>query len=201
MSIALAAAGMPELSRQRVLSVVGLSLPIAITRLVPQADEATVLKIADHFRTVFGNLRNDPNYSEPLYDGMVELIYALAAKDDYLLSVATGKSRRGMNALLDRLDLHAQFISVQTADTHPSKPHPSMIETALRDAGVEADRAVMIGDTTYDIEMAKNAGVAAIGVSWGYHPAGDLTHAGAHAIAEDANGLMQAIEQSLQSDT
>ncbi len=201
MSQAIAAASLPPIPREKILAIIGLSLPTAIAQLMPDTDEPTVQKITADYRTAFQELRKDPGYHEPLYDGMLDLIHQLAAKDDHLLGVATGKSRRGMNVLFDRLDLHAHFVTVQTADTHPSKPHPSMIETALRHAGVEAKRAVMIGDTTYDMEMAQNAGVRAIGVSWGYHPARDLKRYGADAIASDAAGLLLTIEQSLQTDT
>ncbi|MEO1609783.1 MAG: HAD-IA family hydrolase [Pseudomonadota bacterium] len=198
MSRALMISGLPQMPRRHILSVVGLSLPVAVAHLLENVDEATVMQVVNDYRTAFRELRNDPAHSEPLYDGMLALVHTLAARDDRLLGVATGKSRHGMKSLFDRLDLHAHFITVQTADTHPSKPHPSMIEAALREAGVEPDCAVMVGDTTFDMEMARNADVTAIGVAWGYHPAEQLVRCGASRVAVDADDLLQAIDQSLQ---
>jgi len=197
MSRALAAAGLPPAPRERILSGVGLSLPLTIERLLDGADKSTVTHIAASYRTAFRELRNDPAYQEPLYDGMLQLIQTLSGRNNHLLGMATGKSMRGVKSVFDRLKLQAHFATVQTADTHPSKPHPSMIETALRETGVEARHAVMIGDTTFDIEMARNAGVKAIGVAWGYHSTDSLLNSGALAVAKDATGLLQAIDQPL----
>ena len=197
MSRAFTINGLPQLPCERLLSVVGLSLPVAIAHLLERADEATIMQVANDYRAVFRELRSGSAHSEPLYSGMLELIKSLAARDDHLLGVATGKSRRGMKALFDRLGLHTYFTTVQTADTHPSKPHPSMLNAALAEAGVEPGHAVMVGDTAYDIEMARNAGVMAIGVAWGYHPVEQLIRCGAARVALDADDLRQAIDQSL----
>jgi phosphoglycolate phosphatase len=85
------------------------------------------------------------------------------------LGVATGKSRRGLDILLDKHGLRDYFITAQCADVHPSKPHPAMLQAALAETGIAAKNAVMIGDTQFDMEMAGAAGVHAIGVTWGYH--------------------------------
>ncbi len=94
----------------------------------------------------------------------------LKARDDVLLGVATGKSRRGLDKLIEGHGLEGYFLTRQVADDHPSKPHPSMILAALSEMGMERGDAVMVGDTSYDMEMAQAAGVAGLGVSWGYHP-------------------------------
>ena len=125
---------------------------------------------------------------EPLYDGMAALIERLA-EAGWLLGVATGKSDRGLHACLDTHGIKHRFVTLQTADRHPSKPHPAMLEEALAEAGAEAANAVMIGDTTFDIEMARNAGVRAIGVAWGYHEPRELLEAGAIAVAETMDEL------------
>jgi phosphoglycolate phosphatase len=104
--------------------------------------------------------------------------------------LATGKSRRGVAALLARHGWEDLFDTVQTADDAPSKPHPGMIERALAQTGTPAGRAVMIGDSTYDMAMARAAGVRALGVSWGYHPPADLIAAGAQAVAADMAGAL-----------
>jgi phosphoglycolate phosphatase len=119
---------------------------------------------------------------EPLFDGVGALLEQLA-NDGWMLGVATGKSDRGLNHILAAHGLRDHFITLQTADRHPSKPHPSMIEAAIVEAGAARARTAMIGDTSYDIEMAVNAGVRAVGVAWGYHPAAELVAAGAHGVA------------------
>jgi phosphoglycolate phosphatase len=119
---------------------------------------------------------------EPLYDGIKELLDTLEA-DGWLLGVATGKSDRGLGHCLACHGLSRRFVTLQTADRHPSKPHPSMIEAALADAGAEAGVSMMIGDTSYDMAMARAAGVTAVGVAWGYHDPAELQAAGAHYVA------------------
>ncbi len=106
----------------------------------------------------------------------------------------TGKSDRGLRHILATHGLSARFVTLQTADRHPSKPHPSMIEAALAEAGAAPEASVMIGDTSYDMAMARAAGTRAVGVVWGYHARDDLTAAGAHAIAETAAQLAQCME-------
>lgn len=184
--------------REAVLSVVGLSLVPAVARLVHDPrEERQVLRIAETYKSAFGALRNDPAHAEPLYPGAREAIMALAARDDVLLGVATGKSRRGVAMLFEREGLDIYFHTIQTADTHPSKPHPSMIETAIAEAGGHADQTVMIGDTTFDIEMARSAGVGALGVAWGYHPTAALTEAGAHHVAGIYDEIPDAVSRLL----
>jgi phosphoglycolate phosphatase len=128
-------------------------------------------------------LRRDGCVEEPLYDGMVELLQALE-DDGWLLGVATGKSNRGLLHCLERHNIRGRFVTLQTADHHPSKPHPAMIGAALCEAGADAATSVMIGDTSYDMAMAKAAGVTAIGVAWGYHDPVELSAAGADFVAQ-----------------
>lgn len=197
MNEAFVAEGLPERPAREVLSIVGLSLPLAVERLLPEAAPSVVGAVTDGYRSAFGRLRRDPTHHEPLYPGIMDLIHTLSARDDVLLGVATGKSVRGVDALFDRMNLHTHFFTIQTADTHPSKPHPSMIIQAMTEAAVGPADAIMIGDTTYDIEMARNAGVRGLGVAWGYHDSLALHRAGAHAIASDAQQLQTALLESL----
>jgi phosphoglycolate phosphatase len=195
MTGAFAEVGLVAPPRADILSVVGLSLIPAVTRLLP-ADVApdVVREVVELYKNGFQVLRRDPINHEPLYPGAREVIHALAAREDVVLGVATGKSRRGVDVLFEREGLTDLFVTIQTADDHPSKPHPSMIHRALAETTAGADRTVMIGDTTYDIEMARAAGVTAIGVSWGYHQVEDLALAGAAAIAvvyDDLPGLIE----------
>ncbi len=197
MARALDGAGQAPVTRDQILSGVGLSLELAVARLLPDQDREVVRDVATRYRDCFREIRQDPAHHEPLYDGMIELVHTLSSRDDHLLGVATGKSVNGTRALLARFGLRPHFVTVQTADTHPSKPHPSMIETAMREAGVAAQRTVMIGDTTFDIEMAHNAGVKPIGVGWGYHPVLHLERCGAVTVAEDAAQLLAVIDRCL----
>lgn len=182
--------GVGQMGREEVLSIVGLSLPLAIERLLPGHPPEVIDRVNEGYRNAFGELRRDPANHEPLYDGMAQVLHEFAGREDVLLGVATGKSLRGVEALFERLALTDHFVTVQTADFHPSKPHPSMIETAMREAGVEAGRTIMIGDTTFDMEMARGAGVGALGVGWGYHPVTALASVGADDIVETADTLV-----------
>ena len=125
------------------------------------------------------------------------MIEALAARDDVILGVATGKSRRGVDVLFEREGFCRLFATIQTADDHPSKPHPSMILEAMRQTASSPAQAVMIGDTTYDMEMARAAGVTALGVAWGYHDVTDLHSAGAHRVLHSYAEVEAAIDRAL----
>jgi phosphoglycolate phosphatase len=180
-------------SRAETLSIVGLSLHEAMHALTG-ADDTTVQALAERYKAAFQDLRRDPAHHEPLYPGAAEALDALSCKDEVLLGIATGKSQRGVEAVLQRFDWQGRFMTIQTADGHPSKPHPSMIETALAETGVVADRAVMIGDTVFDMQMASAAGVPGIGVAWGYHDAAHLMPAGAGVVAQDYGDLMRILD-------
>ncbi len=184
-------------SRAATLAVVGLSLPEAFSMLAPGHDRATRAELAELYKSAFRELKHDPSESEILFPMAKETIAQLALRDDHLLGVATGKSRRGVDRLFQREGWHESFATIQTADDHPSKPHPSMLLRAMLETDTTPDRTVMIGDTTYDIEMARAAGVSAIGVAWGYHEVAALKDAGAHLIIERFEDLPDAIERAL----
>ena len=148
-------------------------------------DEAIALGAVIQAGVLSGALR------EPLYAGIAALIDELDA-EGRLLGVATGKSDRGLHACLDTHGIKHRFVSLQTADRHPSKPHPAMLEAALGDAGVAPADAVMIGDTSFDMDMARAAGVGFIGVAWGYHEVAQL--ADADVVIEDFAQLEGALE-------
>lgn len=185
--------GLTPLPKSQVLSIVGLSLPVAVAQLAPDVDGDTQARIVAGYKESFMRARLDS--AAPLYPGAMECLDGLADRDDLLLAVATGKSRRGLDAMIAAHGLQGRFLSLQTADGHPSKPHPSMLHAALVETGTEAGRAVMVGDTSFDMEMARAAGLAGFGVSWGYHPAHALQDAGAIRILDDFTGLTTAIEE------
>ncbi|EQB08369.1 HAD family hydrolase [Sphingobium quisquiliarum P25] len=178
--------------RAAILSVVGLSLPLAIARLLPDAEEDYHLHLSEGYKRAFQHLRRENMVSEPLYPGMAALIRDLDA-GGWLLGVATGKSDRGLALCLEHHGIAAHFVTLQTADRHPSKPHPSMLLSAMADAGASPETTVMIGDTSYDIDMALAAGTRALGVGWGYHQPAELVAAGAHGVTMDSSELHRHI--------
>lgn len=180
MTASFQALSLPVPDRAAILSIVGLSLPIAIARLAPDQSQATQRRLVEGYKEAYHAHRLEMGAaSSPLYPGAREVIGSLQAVPEILLGVATGKSQRGLDALLEAHGLDSVFVTRQVADHHPSKPHPSMIETALFETGVSAGDAVMIGDTSFDMEMARAAGVAGIGVGWGYHDRSQLGAASA----------------------
>jgi len=180
----------------KVLSVVGLSLTEAFAVLAPDESPDVRRSLAEHYRSAHAEGRLQ-RQDEPLYPGIRDAIASLVERGDVLLGIATGKSRRGVARLLEREGWHGTFLTIQTADDHPSKPHPSMILSALAEAGVAADAAVMVGDTSFDMAMARSASVGALGVGWGYHRPDLLLATGAHHVIRSGDELIGAIEQRL----
>ena len=181
MEACFAEAGLPQPARERTRRIVGLSLVEAMESLLPEAKPDVHRDLADAYKRAYQGLRARGLAIEPLYDGIADLLAHLETAG-WLLGIATGKSDRGLAICLDHHGLAHHFCTLQTADRHPSKPHPSMVETALADAGADPARSMMIGDTSYDMIMAKQAGVMAVGVAWGYHPPKELLAAGADII-------------------
>jgi len=184
---------MPPPDRLAILSAVGLSLPVAMARLLPDAEAHFHDHLADRYKLAFQAMRSEQGVQEPLYPGIADLVRDLDAAG-WLLGVATGKSDRGLALCLTHHGIIDRFVTLQTADRHPSKPHPSMLHTAMAEAGAEPDTTVMIGDTSFDIAMGLAAGVRSIGVAWGYHPPHELAAAGAHAVAMDSAQLRRHID-------
>lgn len=171
MNTAFEALNLPVPTRDEVLSIVGLSLNVAIPKLVPDVDRDTHYALEEGYKRAYLYQRQTKGtaQSSPLYPGAREVLEGLNAQAATLLGLATGKSQRGLDKLLDGHGFKDLFVTRQVADHHPSKPHPSMLQTALAETGVAADAAVMVGDTSFDMEMARAAGMASVGVSWGYH--------------------------------
>lgn len=190
MTAAFDAVGRPVPARADILGIVGLSLDVAMARLAPDADTAWMVRT---YKDAYAALRISKGAaSSPLYPGARAALDRLSAQDDVLLGVATGKSKRGLDGLIEAHGLEGVFVTRQVADFHPSKPHPSMIEAALRDTGVDAGNAVMIGDTSFDMEMAQNAGITGIGVTWGYHARTRL--GAAQRVIDDFDSLAATLD-------
>ncbi|WP_380056582.1 HAD-IA family hydrolase [Falsihalocynthiibacter sp. SS001] len=197
MTAACAAVEIAPPSHEAVLSIVGLSLPQAVSRLMPQASSAHREHMVEAYKSAFMQQREElgAEAASPFYPGAVDALNALRQVDDYLLGVATGKSRRGLDSILNGHGISDMFLTKQVADDHPSKPNPSMIFRALEETGVAAENAIMIGDTSYDMDMARAAGVGRVGVNWGYHSQDDLVKSGAEVILHSYEELIPYIDK------
>lgn len=176
---------------------IGLSLPHMVKAIAPSLSGVELDHMVDAYRTTFFSARGAAGAApEPLYDGIIDALESLSARG-WLLGVATGKSQRGLLRLLDAHGLTGMFITLQTADFHPSKPDPSMVYAAMADADVARANTVVIGDTGFDMMMARSAGAGALGVRWGYHSESELRAEGAMMVAETATDLPELLDQML----
>lgn len=159
-----------------VRSIIGLSLPEAMHQLDPALSDAERRALVEAYKDSFNRSATaDVHREAPLFEGARAAIERLHAQDELLLGVATGKSRRGLVRMMGVHALEGLFVTTQVADDHPSKPHPSMLEQCLYETGVKAKNALIVGDTSFDMEMGRNAGLGTIAVRWGYHPDRALT--------------------------
>jgi phosphoglycolate phosphatase len=186
-------AGLPAPERTAILRTVGLSVAEAMKVLAPEQFPASASELVRSYRENFAALRRLPDRQEPLFPGAAALLAKLAAKDDAILGIATGKSRRGVIRFIEENRLEGVFSTIQTASDAPSKPHPAMLFQAMAETGAAPKSTIMIGDTTYDMIMAACANVDAIGVTWGYHTQADLKLAGARTIVSSFSVLERAL--------
>lgn len=195
MGRAFARMDMPKPAPETVRAIIGLSLEQAVMTIAPELTVAEAAQGAELYKLSFVDMRAEMGgeAAAPMYPGAMDALMRLHSEDETLLGVATGKARRGLDHLYESHEIGHLFVTHQTADGHPSKPHPSMLERALYETGCEAERAVMIGDTEFDIEMGKAAGFATIGVSWGYHPLERLQRAGPDFIIDDYSALDETL--------
>lgn len=164
-------------------SIIGLTLDIAIARMQgkPHVDDEALAMTA-HYKAIFAQTRAEPGFEEPMFDGISAMVAKLAARDEILMGAVTGKSRRGLNLIMDTHCFRKHFIVSRTADDCPSKPHPAMVTECCDETGMLPADTIVIGDAIYDMQMAKAAGATAIGVAWGYASVDALWKAGADAI-------------------
>ncbi|WP_052161594.1 HAD-IA family hydrolase [Hoeflea sp. BAL378] len=178
--------GMARPALAHTKSVIGLTLDIAIAQMLGRPLDAEVAAMTARYKQHFLLYRESGASFEPAFDGLLELIAGLAARDDVMLGVVTGKSRRGLDAILAHHGLTDAFVTTRTADDCPSKPHPAMVLECCAEAGIGPERTFVIGDAVYDMQMAVSAGASAIGVSWGYGPVDALRAAGASHVVSHA---------------
>jgi phosphoglycolate phosphatase len=197
MAAAWARHDLPAPAAGDVRRLVGLTLEIAIARLLPEADDAKHRALAAAYREIVHDLRvgNAQGVAEePLFPGIRALIESLEAPETFL-GVATGKNLRGLEHTLGVHGLRERFHTLQTADVCRSKPDPEMVLRAMAETGTAATATVIIGDTSFDMEMARAAGATAIGVAWGYHEVADLWKAGAHAVIAQPADLLAELRR------
>ena len=181
----------PEEHRLRAL--IGLNLEVIMGHLAADAPEAHHVELADTYRQVYRRMRADGEIDEPLYPSAKDVVHALA-DHGYVLGIATGKGRPGVDHLIEAHGFEGVFSTIQTPNNAPGKPHPGMVEQGMAETGAMRENTVMIGDTTFDMEMAKSAGVVAIGVSWGFHPVSALQEAGAGRLIDHFDELIPALD-------
>ena len=161
--------GLPVPDVRAASHVIGLGLQDAMQRAMPDLDPKSYPRMVERYR--YHYLSQD--HSLTLFDGVRDMLSDLASQG-YFLAVATGKSRVGLNRALNTAGLMSVFDATRCADETFSKPHPAMLHEITRELGQDLRRTVMIGDTTHDLQMASNAGAAAVGVHFGAHPKGEL---------------------------
>jgi phosphoglycolate phosphatase len=187
-------AGLAEPSYDAVRRIVGMSLKPALGLLAPSLDDPALERAVEAYKARFQHHRASGELAEPLYEGAEETLRRLKG-EGWLLAVATGKSRRGVEAILSLHGWEGLFDTTHCADDGPGKPHPSMVLEAMRATGAAPERTIMIGDTTHDMQMARAAGAYAQGVSWGFHTAEEIRQAGAHHVAEDFASLNRQLDR------
>lgn len=185
--------GMARPGLDETKSIIGLTLDIAIAQILNRPLDSEIAAMTARYKEHFVLYRENGGALEPAYDGMLALIETLAARNDVILGVVTGKSRRGLNAILAHHNLTNAFFTTRTADDCPSKPHPAMVLECCSEAGIEPDHTTVIGDAVYDMQMAVNAGARSIGVSWGYGPIDALRNAGAVNVVNSAGDIAALI--------
>lgn len=200
MSVTFEDVGLPAPTQAQARRVIGLSLPVAMARLAGSDDALLIEKLVETYRSHYREALVRAEGREGLFPGAREALELLRARPDTLLGIATGKGLSGVHRLLSLHGLADYFVTLQTPDHNPSKPHPGMLETAMRETGVGRSDVVMIGDTTFDIEMGVAAGCRSIGVTWGYHEADELVAAGASTMIDRYEQLDGAITRLWDED-
>ncbi len=179
--------GQVPADNKAVRGIIGLSLDFAIAQLLSRPVDPQIQAMSSRYKQHWLQLHDQPQYEAPFYPGMRELLDELALRADLMLGLVTGKSRLGVARLLDAHGLDASIVVSRTADDCPSKPHPAMVLECCEFTGIAPSRAVVIGDTIFDMQMARAAGADALGVAWGYHEEADLVTAGARAVLQSAS--------------
>jgi phosphoglycolate phosphatase len=172
--------GIHDPGAEAIRNIIGLGLNEAMQVLFPEQAPVRRAELVERYRRHFLELDTT---GMPLFPGVTQGLTQLT-QQGYLLAIATGKARRGLNRVLDDTGTRHLFVSSRCADEAFSKPHPQMLEDILDETGVDAGRALMVGDTVYDMEMARSARVAGLAVSYGVHARERLLDCGALACLD-----------------
>ena len=179
---------------EALLATVGLLPEAMMARLLPDRSEATRQCLADLFRVHSLTLRQEQPALEQPYPGVDQMLDT-AMEAGYTLAIATGKKRQGTDHAIGSFGWQGCFASIQTAESGPGKPDPTLLYNAMADTGLGRDRAVMIGDSVFDMQMARAAGLTAIAVTWGYNPSDVLRDAGAQHIVGDVSAIAPLLDR------
>jgi len=194
MDTAFRTVGLPEPGYDNTRRIVGLSLDVAVAELAPpDFGAARLAALIEEYKRAFITQRASGDFDEPLYEGALETLERLDG-EGWLLAVATGKEMRGLRHVFARHPIEHFFLSLHTACGGHGKPHPRMVLEAMERAGAAPEETVVIGDTSHDMRMARNAGARALGVSWGFHDADEITDGGAHEVHHDFAALNAALD-------
>jgi len=181
MQSAIAESQLPERTRNEIKDIIGLGLQEALQQLFPDVGDVQQLRLVERYRYHFVTTDKTPM---PLFDGVEALLESLN-EQGYWLAVATGKSRRGLDRVLDEYNFHIYFHATRCADESFSKAHPRMLEEIMGYLGVEPAETLMVGDSEYDMLMARNASAHALAVSCGVHEKERLLSCGALGCIDD----------------
>ncbi len=190
---ALSAFKMPLPERKQILRAVGLPADVAMRRHATGVDDTLLAEMADVFRETYHHLSQQNDKGQVMFDGMYDLICALAGEEDTLLGIVTMKSRRGLNRVVEAYDIRRHFQTLKSAEDGPGKPAPDLLLEAMAECDMNAASTMMIGDTSFDMMMAKGANVYAIGVAWGYQDVDELEAGGADIIAHTPEELAEIL--------
>ena len=180
--------GLPDPDPAKVRENIGKPLAIALDEYMPPGFNVTPNEISEAYRSWYAEQGRLGLQNEPLYPGVVELLKELKS-NDWLIGIATNKSRIGLTNGLAKHNLSDMFDITLSTDENIAKPNPAMAIRAMNELGIEKKYCVMIGDTINDIGLGVNAGIVSIGVTWGYNEKNLLSSAGADYLVDDANQL------------
>lgn len=193
MRLAFLSFGYPEPQIAETRSIIGLTLDYAIATILGRDIDEEVLAMTAEYKSIYLQLAQREEMQSLPFDGIPQLIDSLANRSDVLLGIVTGKSRRGVRTLLEKSEFKDRFVVSRCADDCPSKPHPAMVKECCEDMGTSPFNTIVIGDTGFDMEMARAAGANSIGVTWGYHSRERITAGGAHHIVDSVETLEETI--------
>jgi phosphoglycolate phosphatase len=191
MDAAFVAVGLAAPGYEVTRSIVGMSLTPAIAQLAGDVPADVVAELQREYVAAFVR-RRASGVRDPLYDGADDLLRVLKA-EGWVLTVATGKSRAGVTAIVETHGLGGVFDAIHCADDGPGKPDPYMLVASMREVGADPADTIMIGDTSHDMAMARAAGVYAQGVTWGFHTEAEMRAGGAHGVAGTFRELREAL--------